>query len=120
MDPKSVKVFENRICSGCSCPYDWLKAHDGKSNEAPVIDQIFCGYKPRGKVIFSTRENIFLEFHSSKAPNSENLGFNLTFEFSDEFVNLSKLHFALRQDKETNRLCLIKSYHDTYKIFNAK
>ncbi|XP_014665345.1 PREDICTED: tolloid-like protein 1 [Priapulus caudatus] len=76
---------------GPHCPYDWLKVHDGRSTDAPLINTMLCGYKHRGKVIFSTKENLFLEFHSSKAPDSENLGFNIHFKFSSEFVSLNFL-----------------------------
>lgn len=83
------------------CPFDYVKIYDGHTNERPVIGT-FCGQYNSSTVIYSTSEAMHLEFVTGqgriqfgKPPieqeadfSFERRGFNITFEFSNKFVNL--------------------------------
>ncbi|XP_055954613.1 dorsal-ventral patterning tolloid-like protein 1 isoform X2 [Patella vulgata] len=82
------------------CPFDYLKIYDGYTNDSPVIGT-FCG-KYNHTVLYSTSEALHLEFVTTqgrlvfgKTPleaeadfSFDRRGFNITYEFSDNFVNL--------------------------------
>ncbi|CAL1537449.1 unnamed protein product, partial [Lymnaea stagnalis] len=87
------------------CPFDYLKIYDGPASDAPVIGK-FCGSFNRSTVIYSTKENLRLEFITGEgrlnfiAPpmeaaadyKFERRGFNISYVFSDRFVSLDD-HF---------------------------
>ena len=87
----------------CSCPFDYVKIYDGYTGESPLIGT-FCGRYNASTVLYSTDEALFLEFRTGqgriefgKPPieqeadfSFERKGFNITYEFSDRFVNLGE------------------------------
>ncbi|XP_014770360.1 tolloid-like protein 2 isoform X3 [Octopus bimaculoides] len=83
------------------CPFDYVKIYDGYSKEDPVIG-VFCGHY-KNLTLFSSKEALYIEFktrsgrvsfdHHAFDANAdfkfERRGFNITYEFSKRFVNLS-------------------------------
>ncbi|XP_064617655.1 bone morphogenetic protein 1-like isoform X2 [Liolophura sinensis] len=85
---------------GDYCPYDYVKIYDGLTNQSGVIG-IFCG-RYRDLTLFSTAEALHIEFvtKSGRVYFDKDIlenrgdysfprrGFNITYEFSEDFVNL--------------------------------
>lgn len=83
------------------CPFDYVKIYDGYTKEDPVIG-VFCGHY-NNLTLFSSKEALYIEFktrsgrvsfdHHAFDANAdfkfERRGFNITYEFSKRFVNLS-------------------------------
>ncbi|XP_070189345.1 cubilin-like isoform X3 [Littorina saxatilis] len=83
------------------CPFDYVKIYDGHTIKSPVIGT-FCGRYNASTVLFSTREALFFEFRTGQGRiefgkplieqeadfSFDRKGFNITYEFSDEFVSL--------------------------------
>ncbi|PVD27911.1 hypothetical protein C0Q70_10486 [Pomacea canaliculata] len=83
------------------CPFDFVKIYDGYTKEAPVIGT-FCGNYNSSTVLYSTAEALHVEFVTGQGRvlfgkpvmdqeadfKFERKGFNITYEFSDQFVDL--------------------------------
>ncbi|XP_076467229.1 cubilin-like [Babylonia areolata] len=83
------------------CPFDYVKIFDGYTAEAPVIGT-FCGRYTPSTVVYSSGEALFLQFvtgqgriNFTKPPleqeadfSFERKGFNISYMFSEGFVNL--------------------------------
>lgn len=89
------------LSCACSCPFDFVKIYDGYTKEAPVIGT-FCGNYNSSTVLYSTAEALHVEFVTGQGRvlfgkpvmdqeadfKFERKGFNITYEFSDQFVDL--------------------------------
>ncbi|XP_025097532.1 dorsal-ventral patterning tolloid-like protein 1 isoform X3 [Pomacea canaliculata] len=96
-------VFEEFVLfhGGEYCPFDFVKIYDGYTKEAPVIGT-FCGNYNSSTVLYSTAEALHVEFVTGQGRvlfgkpvmdqeadfKFERKGFNITYEFSDQFVDL--------------------------------
>ncbi|ELU17589.1 hypothetical protein CAPTEDRAFT_178835 [Capitella teleta] len=75
---------------GAHCPFDHVKVYDGMTNEAPVIGT-YCGKKYHGMSIYSTTENMHIEFRTQSG-RIQRKGFLAEFEISNRFINLDFIH----------------------------
>lgn len=98
------------IYSYCSsCPYDYVKVYDGLTNEAEAIGT-YCGRKHKGLSLYSTNENLHIEFRTQrgrvtptqgsyvpyweiKNTKIQRRGFLAEFEISNRFINLGDYLF---------------------------
>ena len=91
-----------------SCPFDYVKVYDGYTGDSAVIGT-FCGNYTPSTVLYSTAEALFLEFVTGqgridfdKPPleqeadfSFDRRGFNISYEFSERFVDLGQSLFAM-------------------------
>ncbi|KAL5009763.1 hypothetical protein ScPMuIL_012068, partial [Solemya velum] len=85
------------------CPFDFVAVYDGKNNKAPVIG-VFCG-RYENVTLYSTSEDLYVEFitrsgrvdfdrtslYESADFSFDRRGFNITYEFNNDFVKLDFL-----------------------------
>lgn len=70
-----------------SCPFDFVKVHDGSDNSSAIIG-IYCGQQ-RNLVLYSSESSLFVVFYTlARTANTQNRGFKGIFEFSESFVKL--------------------------------
>ena len=70
-----------------SCPFDFVRVHDGPDNTSAVIGT-YCGQQ-RNLVLYSSESSLFLHFSTlQRTANTQNRGFKGIFEFSESFVKL--------------------------------
>uniref|UniRef100_A0A0K0E9P9 CUB domain-containing protein n=1 Tax=Strongyloides stercoralis TaxID=6248 RepID=A0A0K0E9P9_STRER len=74
---------------GEHCPYDVLTIYDGNDNNSPIIKKV-CGLQQKME-IFSSSNNLYIEFLTSDPFKNDQRGFLLEYEFSSNFVNIPKL-----------------------------
>ncbi|XP_041354955.1 tolloid-like protein 1 isoform X2 [Gigantopelta aegis] len=124
---------------GDYCPFDYLKIYDGYTSDRPVIGT-FCGNYSNKPVLYSSTEALHLEFVTSQGRVifgktalenqadfiSERKGFNITYEFSDYFVNLdfiqpdsehvigTECDQRIMSKKETNGTITSPSYPNSF------
>lgn len=73
----------------CSCPFDFVKVHDGVDNTSAIIG-IYCGQQ-RNLVLYSSENSLFVVFYTlPRTANTQNRGFKGIFEFSESFVKLGE------------------------------
>ncbi|KAL8575289.1 hypothetical protein ACOMHN_001834 [Nucella lapillus] len=96
------------------CPFDYVKIYDGYTSDDPVIGT-FCGRYTPSTVLYSSSEALFLQFVTgqgrikfSKPPleqdadfSFERKGFNISYMFSENFVNL-ECDQRILSNKESN------------------
>ncbi|KFD70157.1 hypothetical protein M514_09537 [Trichuris suis] len=74
---------------GDHCPYDSLTIYDGDSRYAPIVHKL-CGLQ-QSLVLYSEKENLYLEFTTTNEVASEHRGFHIHFKFSRDFVSVDTL-----------------------------
>uniref|UniRef100_A0A0N5B9P2 CUB domain-containing protein n=1 Tax=Strongyloides papillosus TaxID=174720 RepID=A0A0N5B9P2_STREA len=74
---------------GEHCPYDVLTIYDGNDNTSPIIKKV-CGLQQKME-IFSSSNNLYIEFLTSDPFKNDQRGFLIEYEFSSRFVHIPKL-----------------------------
>merc|ERR1712150_302034 len=81
-----LKFLDFNLETATNCRYDWLRAYDGTSSNAPPIGQKLCGNSTPPNII-STRNEIHVKFSTDHSVN--NTGFRILY---NETVTVTPLN----------------------------